>query len=83
MSHTDPWDDLLNVIGQGWPHYKNAALPLIGINSNQNSSKQNQNNQNRFKQNSFKQKNNSHTQLLWLYLVLNLLYPRATSIIAK
>jgi len=26
----DPWDELLHAVGQGWPHYKKAARPLIG-----------------------------------------------------
>ena len=28
-SMTDPWDDLLHVVGRGWPHYKEIAEPLI------------------------------------------------------
>ena len=27
---SDPWDELLHAIGQGWPHYKDIARPLIG-----------------------------------------------------
>jgi len=26
----DPWDNLLRVIGRGWPYYKDAAMPIIG-----------------------------------------------------
>ena len=29
-SNPDHWDQLLHVIGQGWPHYKEVAKPLIG-----------------------------------------------------
>ena len=25
----DPWDELLHSVGQGWPHYKDIARPLI------------------------------------------------------
>ena len=31
MEYNDPWDDLLHVLGQGWPHYRDAARPLISI----------------------------------------------------
>ena len=30
---TDVWDDLQEVIGRGWPHYKDIARPLFGLNS--------------------------------------------------
>ena len=26
---TDPWDELQQAIGLGWPHYKKLARPLI------------------------------------------------------
>ena len=29
LSKSDPWDELLHAIGQGWPHYKNIAKPLV------------------------------------------------------
>ena len=40
MNSSDPWDDLLHAIGQGWPHYKDTARPLICVNTNQDKSKQ-------------------------------------------
>ena len=65
MSYKDPWDDLLHIIGQGWPHYKNAIRPLIGIKPTQNNYKQSP-----LEENCHMQKNYNRTGLLRLYLFL-------------
>jgi len=33
LNTPDPWDKLLHAIGQGWPHYKNVAQPLVNTKS--------------------------------------------------
>ena len=44
MNHSDPWDNLLHAMGQGWPHYKSAALPLIDTHTNTTNSLKNKQN---------------------------------------